>query len=230
MKVLIVEDNPRVSSFLVRGLKAEGYLALLAEDGQKAIHMAINETPEIIILDRMLPLMDGMEVLQEIRARKLNCRILILSALSQVTDKILGLKMGADDYMAKPFEFEELLARIAALSRRTEKAEVQKVYVYKDLILNMDTLEVRRKDKQISLTPKELAILELLISSPKKVFSRERILSNVWDSTEDPMTNIVDVYIKKLRSKIDEGFSESYIKTFRGIGYSLSSENDEVNS
>lgn len=230
MKVLIVEDNPRVSSFLVRGLKAEGYLALLAEDGQKAIQMAVSEMPEIIILDRMLPLMDGMEVLQEIRARKLNSRILILSALSQVSDKIMGLKMGADDYMAKPFEFEELLARIAALSRRTEKTEVQKIYTYKELTLNMDTLEVRRKEKLISLTPKELAILELLISSPKKVFSRERILSNVWDSTEDPMTNIVDVYIKKLRSKIDEGFGESYIKTFRGIGYSLSSDGDEANT
>lgn len=228
MKILIVEDNPRVSSFLVRGLKAEGYLTLLAEDGQKALEMAAEENPEIVILDRMLPLIDGMEVLQELRARKQNCRILILSALAQVSDKIMGLKMGADDYMSKPFEFEELLARIESLSRRIEKPNIEKIYTYQDLSLNLETLEVKRKDKIINLTPKELAILELLISSPKKVFSRERILSNVWDSTEDPMTNIVDVYIKKLRSKIDEGYSEQYIKTHRGVGYSLNLETDET--
>ncbi len=226
MKILIVEDNPRVSSFLVRGLKAEGYQTILAEDGQIAVQIADFEKPDIIILDRMLPLMDGMEVLQEIRSRKLNCRVLILSALSQVSDKITGLKMGADDYMSKPFEFEELLARIISLSRRTEKSVEQKIFQYKELIVNMDTLEVRRNEKLISLTPKEMAILELLITNPKKVFSRERILSNVWDSTEDPMTNIVDVYIKKLRTKIDEGFGEPYIKTQRGIGYSLNAETD----
>lgn len=227
MKILVVEDNQRVSSFLMRGLRAEGYQVMLAEDGQKALEMAGHENPEIIILDRMLPLLDGMEVLQEIRTRKLKARVLILSALSQVSDKVMGLKMGADDYMAKPFEFEELLARIETLSRRTDSSVPPKILSYLDLSLNLETLEVHRNGKAISLTPKELAILELLLSNPKKVFSRERILSNVWDTSEDPMTNIVDVYIKRLRTKIDEGFETPYIKTFRGVGYSIHADSLE---
>lgn len=229
MKILVVEDNPRVSSFLVRGLKAEGYQVILAEDGQRALEMAEQENPEIIILDRMLPIMDGMEVLQEVRSRKINSRILILSALAQVSDKISGLKMGADDYMAKPFEFEELLARIESLSRRSESSQISKVLEFQDLSLNLETLEVKRANKSITLTPKELAILELLISNPKKVFSRERILSNVWDASSDPMTNIVDVYIKRLRAKIDDGFDVAYIKTYRGVGYSINAEVSDSN-
>jgi len=227
VKILVVEDNPKVASFLIRGLKAEGYQTLLAENGQQGLQIALDEKPDLVILDRMLPLIDGMEVLQELRAQQSKCRILILSTLSQITDKVAKLRMGADDYMAKPFEFEELLARIQALVRRSESIKESHIYAYKDLTLNLDTLEVIREGRQISLTPKELAILELLISHPKKVFSRERILANVWDSNEDPMTNIVDVYIKKLRSKIDSDFSVSYIKTFRGVGYSLNAE-DEV--
>lgn len=227
MKILVVEDNQRVASFLIRGLKAEGYQTLHAEDGRKGLEMALQEQPELIILDRMLPHMDGMEVLQEIRAQRVKTRILILSALSEVTDKVTGLRMGADDYMAKPFEFEELLARLESLSRRVDKVETVKVLTYKDLTLNLETLEVKRSDKSITLTPKELAILELLMTNPKKVFSRERILANVWDSNEDPMTNIVDVYIKKLRTKIDSDFPVPYIKTFRGVGYSLNADVDD---
>lgn len=227
MKILVVEDNQRVSSFIVRGLKAEGHQVILAEDGRQALDMAVSEAPDLIILDRMLPHMDGMEVLQEIRARKAKCRILILSALAQVSDKVAGLKMGADDYMAKPFEFEELLARIESLGRRYDSPPTSKKIEYLELSLDLETLEVKRNEKSISLTPKELAILELLLSSPKKVFSRERILSNVWDTSEDPLTNIVDVYIKRLRSKIDEGFDVPYIKTYRGIGYSLNADSTD---
>ena len=227
MRILVVEDNQRVANFLVRGLKAEGHQTLLAEDGQKGLEMALQEQPEIIILDRMLPLMDGMEVLQELRSRRVSSRILILSAMSELADKVSGLKMGADDYMTKPFEFEELLARLESLSRRVDQKAKENLYTYRDLTMNLDTLEVKRQDKNIVLTPKELAILELLIAHPKKVFSRERILANVWDSNEDPMTNIVDVYIKKLRNKIDSDFDTSYIKTFRGIGYSLNADEEE---
>ena len=224
MKVLIAEDDSRVANFLMRGLKAEGYQTLLAENGKLALDLAIKESPDLIILDRMLPLLNGIEVLQELRSRQIKSRILILSALSQVSEKIEGLRMGADDYMAKPFEFEELLARLESLSRRLDSEIKVTKHTYKDLTLELNTLEVRRANKKISLTAKELAILELLISEPKKVFSRERILANAWDSNEDPMTNIVDVYIKRLRDKIDTGFEESYIKTYRGIGYSLNAE------
>lgn len=224
MKILVVEDDQRVANFLVRGLKAEGYNTFHAENGEVALEMAMSNNPDLIILDRMLPVIDGIEVLQKIRTQKLKSKIIILSALSQVSDRIEGLKMGADDYVAKPFEFEELLARIEAVSRREGVVTTEKKYTFQDLTLNLETMEVTRDGKSINLTPKEIAILELLISNPKKVFSRERILSNVWDTQEDPMTNIVDVYIKRLREKIDIEGKVSLIKTVRGFGYSISDE------
>lgn len=224
MKVLIVEDDVRVASFLLRGLKSEGYSTLLAENGLKALELSESETPDVIILDRMLPIIDGIEVLQQIRAKKIKTRIIILSALSNVSDRIEGLKMGADDYMAKPFEFEELIARVQALARRSDSVNTNRIYTFKDLKLDLESLEVTRGKQLINLTPKELAILELLISNPKKVFSRERILANVWDTNEDPMTNIIDVYIKKLREKIDLKDCQPLIKTVRGFGYCLSEE------
>ena len=224
MKILIAEDDMRVANFLLRGLKAEGHSVCHAENGQIALDLALSEKPDLLILDRMLPLVDGIEVLQEIRSRKYKLKILILSAMGQTQDKVTGLKMGADDYLAKPFEYEELLARIDALGRRDSSQEISKHIVYNDLSIDSDTLEVKRAGKIIRLTPKELAILELLMSHPKKVFSRERILANVWDITDDPLTNIVDVYIKKIRTKINEGFDVDYIKTYRGVGYSLNAE------
>lgn len=224
MRILIVEDDSRVSSFLVRGLKAEGYSVQLATDGEQGLALAIEEKPEVIILDRMLPLLDGIDVLLRIREHKINTKILMLSALGNLEDKVKGLKMGADDYLSKPFQFEELLARIQALGRRDYTQEKDRVLVVGDLTLNLESLKVIRAKTDIQLTAKELAILELLMSSPQKVFSRERILANVWDAQEDPMTNVVDVYIKRLRNKIDVGFEKSYIKTFRGVGYSISSE------
>ena len=224
MKILVVEDDQRVASFLVRGLKAEGYNTFHADNGQVGFEMALNEKPDLIILDRMLPVIDGIEVLQKIRAQKIPARIIILSALAQVNDRVEGLRMGADDYIAKPFEFEELLARVEAVARRNNIELATKNYKFLDLELNLETFEVHRSGTQISLTPKELAILELLISNPKKVFSRERILANVWEINEDPLTNIVDVYIKKLREKIDFNGVTPIIKTVRGFGYSLNDE------
>lgn len=221
-KVLIIEDDSRVSQFLKRGLSAEGYNVSLSETGEDGLRSALEDNPDLIILDRMLPLMNGIDVLQEIRANGLNTPILMLSAMGQVEDRILGLKMGADDYISKPFDFEELLARLEALARRTQElAKEEKDLKVEDLILNLESFQLTRKEQKISLTAKELALIELLMTYPNKVFSRERIISNVWGNSYDPLTNVVDVYIKRLRNKINEGHEKQFIITHRGLGYSL---------
>ena len=234
MKILVVEDDERVAQFLVRGLKSEGHVVHHVGDGGEAISAVSGSDPDVVILDRMLPTMDGIEILRSIRLLKRPCKVLMLSALGNTEDRIHGLRMGADDYLGKPFSFEELLARIEALSRRGQGAETNSLdgdfrkLVVGDLEMNLDTLEVIRGGKQIKLTAKELAILELLMSKPRKVFSRERILANVWDLSEDPLTNVVDVYINRLRGKIDHGFSASYLKTVRGAGYCISDAIDSA--
>lgn len=223
-KILIIEDDARVSQFLRRGLSAEGYLISVCENGEDGLHHAIEDSPDLIILDRMLPILSGIEVLQEIRMRSIHTPVLMLSAMGQVEDRVSGLKMGADDYISKPFDFEELLARIEALSRRTQELkqqeEVLKLEV-NDLTLDLQSFQLCRAKDKITLTAKEVAMIELLMSQPHKVFSRERILSHIWGNSNDPLTNVVDVYIKRLRNKINEGYEESYIFTHRGLGYSL---------
>jgi DNA-binding response OmpR family regulator len=221
-KVLIVEDDHRVSQFLKRGLSAEGYNVEVSENGEDGLKKILEMNLDLIILDRMLPLMNGIEVIQETRLNGIHTPILMLSAMGQVEDKVLGLKMGADDYISKPFDFEELLARLEALLRRTHDLvkEVKSIEV-EDLVFNLESYQITRSGKKISLTAKEVALVELLMSHPHKVFSRERILSHVWDSSIDPLTNIVDVYIKRLRKKINQDQERQLIFTHRGLGYSL---------
>ena len=170
----------------------------------------------------MLPGLSGLEVCQELRARRVLTPILILTALDTTEDKIKGLRLGADDYLTKPFDVDELLARIEALIRRNRSftADATQLAVG-DLVFDRETLTVRRGERPIELTAKELALLELLMSAPGKVFSRERILNRVWGYAEDPLTNVVDVYISRLRAKIDDGNAVPLIKTLRGIGYKL---------
>lgn len=221
-KVLIIEDDSRVSQFLKRGLAAEGYNVFLSENGEDGIQSVDELSPDLIILDRMLPLYSGIEVLQELRSRGVHTPILMLSAMGQVEDRVSGLRMGADDYISKPFDFEELLARLQALARRTQDLSSEaKTIVVQDLELDLESFQLTRKGKVISLTAKEIALIELLMTHPQKVFSRERILSNIWGNSSDPLTNVVDVYIKRLRNKINEDHDESYIVTHRGLGYSL---------
>ena len=224
MKVLIIEDDEKVASFLSRGLKAEGYLIQHVGDGQHAVQLARQFEPDVIVLDRMLPQLDGLTLCQQIRSQQLPCRILILSALSEVTERIKGLRAGADDYLGKPFHFEELLARIEALGKRDITAVHQRRLTIADLVLDLDSMQAQRGDQILSLTAKELGILELLMSNSGKVFSRERILTNVWGLNEDPLTNIVDVYVARLRKKIDEPFPVKLIHTRRGLGYYLQAE------
>lgn len=228
MKILIVEDDERVAQFLVRGLKSEGHQVHHVGDGGEVAGALQDKNPDLVILDRMLPTVDGIEVLRSIRLMRHPCKVLMLSALGNTDDKIVGLRMGADDYLGKPFSFEELLARLEALgrrdlgSRRSDGGDEFRRLILGELELNLDSLTVTRAGKAIKLTAKELAILELLMSKPYKVFSRERILANVWDVNEDPLTNVVDVYINRLRGKIDHGYTLPYIRTVRGAGYCIS--------
>lgn len=224
MHILIVEDEKKVADFLVRGLRAEGYFIDWVADGSEALPALIEQKPDLVILDRMLPRMDGLQICKLIRSQQLPVRVLMLSALAEVSDRVDGLRAGADDYLVKPFAFEELLARIEALSKRNPFASPDRRLVVGTLELNLETMQVKREDKLLSLTAKELAVLELLMSSPQKVFSRERILATVWGINEDPLTNVVDVYIRRLRKKVDSHFAQDYIKTLRGIGYCLSDE------
>jgi DNA-binding response OmpR family regulator len=224
MHILIVEDEKKVADFLIRGLRAEGYFIDWVADGSEVLGALIEQKPDVVILDRMLPKMDGLQICRVIRSQQLPVRVLMLSALAEVSDRVDGLRAGADDYLVKPFAFEELLARIEALSKRNPFANPERRLVVGTLELNLETMQVKREDKVVSLTAKELAVLELLMSSPQKVFSRERILATVWGINEDPLTNVVDVYIRRLRKKVDSPFSQGYIKTLRGIGYCLSAE------
>ena len=231
MNILVVEDDIRVSDFLDRGLRAEGYRVQVAHNGNDGLLMAhelaqqsINHGEAgIVLMDVMLPGMSGLDICQNLRARGISIPILMLTAMGTLEDRVTGLRLGADDYLAKPFAFEELLARIEALARRAKdfRPSASSKLTVSDLVLDLDSMRVTRNGNLIALTSKELAVLELLMSAPGRLYSRERILANVWSINEDPLTNIVDVYIRRLRSKVDEGHSNPLIHTQRGLGYRL---------
>ena len=229
-RLLVVEDDERVARFLERGLRAEGYQVHMARTGEQALQAvaATKAEPfELMLLDIMLPERSGLEVCQTLRAAGNWLPILMLTAMDTLDDKVAGLRLGADDYLTKPFAFEELLARIEALRRRggalvpdTRTLQVA------DLCLDLDRMQASRGEIALRLTARELALLELLMRHPGRMYSRERILSNVWGVAEDPLTNVVDVYIRRLRSKIDDGQPLALIKTVRGLGYKLDDASD----
>jgi DNA-binding response OmpR family regulator len=222
MNLLLVEDESRVADFLERGLHAEGYTVMVAREGREGLNLAHLYPFDLILLDLMLPDMSGLAVCQELRAKGIRTPILVLTALSTAEDKVKGLRLGADDYLTKPFDVDELLARIEALIRRSQGFQQQiPQHVVGDLVFDRESLIVQRGGQTIVLTAKELAVLELFMSMPGKVLSRERILNTVWGYAEDPLTNVVDVYISRLRSKIDRAGAPTLIKTLRGIGYKL---------
>lgn len=222
MNILVVEDDARVADFLMRGLRAEGYRVELARNGADGLAMARTTEPAILILDLMLPGLSGLELCQTLRAEGHHVPVLILSALGNTADKVQGLRLGADDYLTKPFAFEELIARIEALMRRGREQKPRSTLLHvADLTLDLERMNASRGGQTIALTAKELALLELLMNAPGRVYSRERILSNVWGTSQDPLTNVVDVYVRRLRAKIDEGHALALIKTVRGFGYRL---------
>ncbi|MDH6167381.1 DNA-binding response OmpR family regulator [Variovorax boronicumulans] len=222
MNILVVEDDARVADFLLRGLGAEGYRVQLARTGPEGLALARNSDLSLLLLDLMLPGLSGLELCQTLRAEGHQVPVLMLTALSNTQDKVSGLRLGADDYLTKPFAFEELLARIEALLRRGRELRPRaSTLQVADLVLDRERMEVTRAGKLVALTAKELAFLELLMTAPGRVYSRERILSNVWGTNEDPLTNIVDVYVRRLRGKIDDGHPVALLKTVRGLGYRL---------
>ena len=219
MKILIVEDEERLASFLFRGLKAEGYFCDVATDGEKALQACLYGDYELVILDRMLPKKDGMYVLTKIKEKKPETKVLMLTALDDTEDRILGLRSGADDYLGKPFDFEELLARIEALSRRFAQ-HAEDLLKSGDVVMDVDQRLVWKNNIVVKMTQMEFDLLRYFFTNQGKVLSREKILSRVWSNSEDPMTNIVDVYIRRIRVKLnDDG---SFIETVRGVGYRIS--------
>lgn len=222
MRVLIVEDETRIADFLQRGLRAEGHFCVVADDGESGLSLALEGDFDLILLDLMLPGIHGHEVCQQLRMNKVNTPLIILSAMDSLDDVIAGLRMGADDYMTKPFSFEELLARIETVMRRSSAiSNEDELMSVGPLIFDRQSLRFSVNGEDIKMTAKELAIIELLMSNPGTLFSRERILSNVWGLNMDPLTNVVDVYIGKLRKKIDSDPENSMIETVRGLGYRL---------
>jgi DNA-binding response OmpR family regulator len=231
MNILIVEDDDRIADFLCRGLRAEGYRVQRAADGPSGLALAQDAArqaqaggePTLLLLDLMLPGLSGLEICQTLRAEQVALPILMLTAQGALEDRVAGLRLGADDYLCKPFEFEELLARLEALARRGREQRPRQVNRLQvgDLELDRDRMQASRCGKPLQLTAKELALLELLMSSPGRMFSRERILANVWGTSEDPLTNVVDVYIRRLRARIDVEGLPALIHTVRGLGYRL---------
>lgn len=236
--LLVVEDDRRVSDFLNRGLRAEGYQVTVVERGDMVQKSVEQTEPDLILLDVMLPGISGVEACQRLRAARCRKPVLMLTAMDAVEDKVAGLRCGADDYLTKPFAFEELLARIEALLRRAEQhaddeaatAAKQRQLSLADLVLDLERMQVRRGDQLVAMTARELALLELLMRHPGRVFSRERILNTIWGYSEDPLTNVVDVYIRRLRAKLDEGREVPLFQTVRGLGYKMDDQSDTPSS
>jgi DNA-binding response OmpR family regulator len=236
MKILLVEDDARIADFLDRGLRAEGHAVEIARTGPAGLASAreaarlesagTGSTPTVLVLDVMLPGLNGLELCQTLRAEGVALPILMLTAMTTLEDRVAGLRLGADDYLCKPFEFDELLARLEALARRGRELAPSRPARLRvaELELDLQAMRATRAGRALALTARELALLELLMAAPGRLFSRERILASVWGTSEDPLTNVVDVYIRRLRAKVDEGFEppvQPLIHTVRGLGYRL---------
>jgi two-component system OmpR family response regulator len=228
MKLLIVEDEPTVAHFIEQGLTQSGYTCDVANDGETGLALALNkdaqESYSVIILDRMLPKLDGLDVLKQLREQNITTPILFLSAKNKVEDKVTGLRAGADDYLTKPFAFEELLARIEILASRASATAPSKTeLVLGELTLDLINRQVVRDGQEIDLQSKEFKLLEYLMLNEDKIVTRTMLLEKVWEYNFDPQTNVIDVHISRLRNKIDKGFAYPMIETIRGAGYKISS-------
>jgi heavy metal response regulator len=223
MRILIVEDEEKVASFIRKGLVEEHYAVDVALDGEEALAMAQVNPYDLILLDLMIPKIDGLRLLQRLRAEEIGTPVLVLTARDGVNDKVRGLDSGADDFVTKPFAFAELLARIRALLRRG-KAQKSPVLKVADLSLDPAARRVVRAGKPIELTAKEFALLEYMMRHPGQVLTRTMISEHVWDQTFDSYTNVIDVYVNYLRKKIDQSFEPKLIHTIRGVGYVLREE------
>ena len=222
MKVLVIEDEKKISSLVRKGLEANGFVVETSPSGDEGYLLATTRPYDVLILDIMLPGRDGLSILRNLRDRKIALPIILLTARSELNERLEGLNLGADDYLTKPFFIEELIARIHAVTRRASGA-VQSILSVSDLSMNLLTREVRRGTTRIELTPREFGLLEHLMRSPGRVLTRVQICEQVWDYNFDPGTNLVEVYIQRLRKKVDGGSPKKLIETIRGVGYRIDS-------
>ena len=221
MRLLIIEDDRDAADYLLKAFNEVGDVADLASDGEEGLTLALDRSYEVMIVDRMLPKLDGLAVIGTLRANGVSTPALILSALGQVDDRVKGLRAGGDDYLAKPYAFSELLARVEALARLPGGRGEETAYRVGDLELDRLSHRVTRGKEEIALQPREFRLLEYLMKHAGQVVTRTMLLENVWDYHFDPQTNVIDVHISRLRSKIDRGFSQPLLHTVRGAGYML---------
>lgn len=220
MRILVVEDQERIASFVEKGLKEQGFVVDMSDNGDDGYALAMTEPYDAIVLDIMLPGRDGLSILKNLRKKGFGVPVLLLTARSELDERLEGLNLGADDYMTKPFYIEELIARLHTIVRRST-GEATHILKVGDLTMDMVNRVVMRGDEEIRLTMREFSLLEFLMRSPGRVMSRMQICEHVWNYTFDPDTNLVDVYIQRLRKKADQGFSEKLIETVRGVGYRI---------
>ncbi|MFQ5634153.1 MAG: response regulator transcription factor [Gammaproteobacteria bacterium] len=222
MRILLIEDDNTVADFIVRGFREGGHTIDHAADGKDGLFLATTETYDALIVDRMLPKVDGLSIIRTLRASDDNTPVLILSALGQVDDRVKGLQAGGDDYLVKPFAFSELEARLEALARRSQgKTTTATTLAVADLEMDLLSREIRRGGKTISLQPRDFQLLEYLMRHAGQVVTRTMLLENVWDYHFDPQTNVIDVHISRLRARIDKEFDTPLIHTIRGAGYKI---------
>jgi two-component system OmpR family response regulator len=221
MRILLIEDDKEAAAYLAKALREAGHLPDLAADGDVGAVKAADGGYDVLVVDRMLPKRDGLAVIEELRARGDHTPALILSALGQVDDRVVGLRAGGDDYLAKPYAFSELLARVEALARRSRTGVSDTVLRVADLELDRLSHAVTRSGKPVPLQPREFRLLEYLMKHAGQVVTRTMLLENVWDYHFDPQTNVIDVHISRLRAKIDKGFGEPLLHTIRGAGYMI---------
>jgi two-component system, OmpR family, response regulator len=221
MRILIVEDDRDAADYLVKALREVGHMAEVAHDGEEGLSLAAGGEHDVLVVDRMLPRLDGLSMIGTLRSKGLQTPVLILSALGQVDDRVKGLRAGGDDYLPKPYAFSELLARVEVLARRRSGGNEETVYRVGDLELDRLSHEVKRGGTEIVLQPREFRLLEYLMKHAGQVVTRTMLLENVWDYHFDPQTNVIDVHISRLRSKIDKGFARPLLNTVRGAGYMI---------
>ncbi len=224
MKVLVIEDDREAAAYVVKGLSESGYVVDHAAEGRDGLYMATDGSYDALVVDRMLPGMDGLAIVAALRAAGVNTPVLILSALGAVDDRVKGLRAGGDDYLVKPFAFAELLARLESLMRRGGGSQPTTRLAVGDLEMDLLARKVRRASQHIELLPREFRLLEFLMRRAGQVVTRTMLLENVWDYHFDPQTNVIDVHVSRLRQKIDKGFDRPLLHTVRGAGYRLAAE------
>jgi DNA-binding response OmpR family regulator len=220
MKILVVEDEKKIASFVRKGLESAGFIVDTSQNGDDGFLLATTRPYDAIVLDIMLPGKDGLSILRNLRDRNMSVPVILLTARSELNERLDGLNLGADDYLTKPFFIEELIARLHAVTRRAAGA-TQSILSVEDLTVNLLTRDVTRGERKIQLTAREFALLESLMRSPGRVLTRAQICEQVWDYNFDPGTNLIEVYIQRLRKKVDEGAAVKLIETIRGVGYRM---------